>query len=193
MDIQKIRPMLISIIVALIILIIAGSVWWVTRSKVEVIPAGQDIATATPEIIAPIDNVPPPSVERLEAERNYPLGLKQLAQSFAERYGSYSSDNPYKNIIDLKPLMTPRLQELMDDQISQMNAATSSTAYEGISTLAVRSEVISNTPTEAEIVVQTQRIRTTDESAAPSTFYQAINLTFTKINDTWLVDSVRWQ
>jgi len=192
MDTQKIRPMLISIIVALIVIIIAGSIWWVTRPKVETPVTTPDITTSTPEIVNVPLNIPPASPERLVADSSYPLGLKQLAQSFAERYGSYSSDNRAKNLLDLRPLMTPRLQAIIDQQAIEISNATS-TAYEGVSTLAVRSELISNTATDAEVIVQTQRIRTTDESADGNTFYQAINLTFIKSGNEWLVDSVRWQ
>jgi len=179
------RQRIILIIgLVIILLLIAISIWmWYRPAPVE--PTPPPIASSTTEQI--IAQLPPPSAERLEQERSYPLGLRQLAFSFAERFGSYSSDLPYKNLDDLSSLMTTKMQNSIQRAVS-----AETVPYEGISTVALSSRSLVVAQTTASVVIQTQRTRTTADGQV-DIFYQDIKLDFVKSGSDWLVDNATWQ
>jgi hypothetical protein len=167
-----------------ILLLIAISIWlWYRPAPVD--PTLPPVATSTAEQI--IAQLPPPSAERLEQERAYPLGVRQLAFSFTERFGSYSSDLPYKNLDDLESLMTSKMQNSI-----RRTVGAEPVPYEGISTVALSSKSLVVAPTTASVVIQTQRTRSTADGQV-DIFYQDLKLDFVKANSDWLVDNAQWQ
>ncbi len=177
------RIMLITGLV-IILLLIAVSIWvWYRPAPNE--PVVPPIASSTTEQI--IAQLPPPSAERLEQERSYPLGLRQLAFSFAERFGSYSSDLLYKNLDDLESLMTPKMRNTIE-----RSPSSESVPYEGVSTVALSSKSVVVASSNASVVVQTQRTRTTADGQM-DIFYQDLKLDFVKSDNDWLVDNATWQ
>ena len=174
------------IIIGIILLVIVGLVllWWFRFRTETPEPTGTPTATSTPEQVT---TVAPATPERIAEEARYPLGLKQLAFSFAERFGSYSTDNPNKNIEDLQPQMTQRLQQAF----ATADRAGASGSFEGISTTALSSRIVTSGADRAELIVSTQRQRT--RGTSEDVFYQDIKLSFINTNGTWFVDEARWQ
>ncbi len=114
--------------------------------------------------------------------------LEAVAITFAERYGSYSSERQPDYLATLSPLMTERFAARVK------LALPAGTEFYGISTKALSAQIIAltETETEAQVVVQTQRTEARGGSAAAPT-YQKITLTLVKAGLGWQVDRADWQ
>lgn len=185
------RKIILAILVAVAILVIVLFFWFMFRPQAELPPVtgntnGAEI-NANAEPVAPI---PPPSPQRQEEEKEYPLGLKQVAATFAERYLSYSSDQPNKNLDDLKPLMTLKMQAVAREIIDAGQQTGSAPGFVGYSAKALNSELISSNETKAEVKVSLQRTQYSGDNPGPRVFYQEMTLQFVKIGTDWRVDSL---
>ncbi|MFA5021201.1 MAG: hypothetical protein WC517_04055 [Patescibacteria group bacterium] len=185
------RKLIIGGLVALLAIIAALILWWFLASRAVTPPA---VAPPTqPETAdlpgASLTVVPPASPQRLQADKDYPLGLKQLAMSFAERFGSYSTDEPVKNMADLQPLMTAR----MKDSLSAPSAADDSGIFSGFSTKALSSDLIEYNSLSATVIVKTQRTQTLGTGETSKSFYADLELRAVKSGDEWKIDGARWR
>jgi hypothetical protein len=180
---------LFIIIGAVVLIIIVGlGLWWFLKSRpqptvnpTKTEPVVIDGATYEPPVALP------PTPERIAQENNFPLDLKQLAMSFAERYGSYSSDEPTKNFDDLKIFMTIYLAA----QIKPIETADG--VFSGISTRALSTELLSNGGTKATVLVKTQRAQTVGTVTEPRVYYQDLQLSAVKVGSEWKIDAAVWQ
>lgn len=125
--------------------------------------------------------------------------LSKMAMAFAERIGSFSSQSDYGNFTDLKIFMTPSMQDWADKTVADYRSkATNNTAYYGITTTAVTSEIKSfdDKAGTAKITVNTERRESADNSAinvGGTPYRQKIDFNFLKVNGDWLIDSAYWQ
>lgn len=186
-DEQKRLIILGSLGLALII-IVGLIAWWFLKPKPGVINTQPVTSTSTGSQI----NYEPPVVlpatpERISEDKSYPLGLRQLAMSFAERYGSYSSDEMLKNIEDLKPLMTPSLVNRIKPDV------VSSTVFIGFSTKAISLQLVNSSESNATVMVKTQRTQSIGSGQENRVFYSDLELKIVKLNNEWKVDGVQWK
>lgn len=138
--------------------------------------------------------LPLSSPERIAEEKRYPLGLRQLAISFAERYGSYSTDQKFKNLDDLKPFMSTKMQKTVDDfMLAERNATSTLESFQGLTTKGLSADLISLETSGAVIVVQTQRTISSDSGLEPVVSYRNLKLSFIKTGNEWQVDEAVWQ
>ena len=185
------RKIILAAIVAVFVIIIALFFWFFLRPKTITPPAGNN-NNANAEInanIEPVAPVSPPSAQRQAEEKEYPLGLKQVAATFAERYFSYSSDQPNKNLEDLKPLMTLKMQNTARGLIDAGQTAEAP-VFVGYSSKALSSEMLSGGDAKAEVLVRLQRVQYSGDNPGPKVFYQEMTLQFVKIGSEWRVDSL---
>lgn len=122
--------------------------------------------------------------------------LKQMAGSFAERFGSFSNQSNFENISDLKVFMSNKMARWADSYIVEMAAKREQTdIYYGISTTAVEKDVKSYSDSlgKVEILVKTQRREATGATSNFIVKYENILIIFLKENDAWKVDSAEWQ
>lgn len=183
------KLIIVSLIITLIIIIALLLLWFFwpkSQPKVIVTPT----ATTTAEVqILPAD-IAPASPQRLTEDKSYPLGLKQLAMSFAERYGSYSSDEPSLNLNDLQSLMTARLiaSGKLQPQIDK-----NSPVFIGFSSKALSSQLSNLSASSATVIVKLQRVQTIGDSRTENTFYADLKLEAVKVGNEWKIDDVAWQ
>ncbi len=122
--------------------------------------------------------------------------LKVMAAAFAERFGSFSNQDDFGNLTDLKVFMSTKMQNWVDQYIKDEIAKKSSTStYYGITTKAVSETVQSfdkNAGT-AQITVSTQRKESTGTPNNSDTFSQNISIAFVKENGIWKIDSANWE
>jgi len=138
--------------------------------------------------------LPVSSPTRVAEEKKYPLGLKQLALSFAERYGSYSTDQRFKNLDDLKLFMTDKMQKTVSDSIqAEMASTTGGETFQGITTRGLSADLVSVDTVSAVVVVETQRTISTGDEVNPTVAYKKIKLSFIKFGNEWKVDDALWQ
>jgi len=119
-----------------------------------------------------------------------------LSTSFTERFGTYSNDGNYQNVVDLYPFMTSSMESWAKKYVAKM-LAEKSPSYEGITTRVVNTNFNSLDLDlgEAEIVVTTQRVTAKAVAGGKiesETSYQDLRLEFLKVNDEWKIDGAYW-
>ncbi|MCK4554348.1 hypothetical protein KAU19_05320 [Candidatus Parcubacteria bacterium] len=122
--------------------------------------------------------------------------LKQLAASFAERFGSYSNQSDYGNIRDLKIFMSLKMQAWADDFVSKSRIEKGETSiYSGITTKAIAQEArqFDETAGQAEILIKTRRRQDSGTANDAVTYYQDIIIKFVWEKGEWKVDEAVWQ
>ena len=122
--------------------------------------------------------------------------LKQIASSFAERFGSYSNQSNYGNIRDLKIFMSGSMEKWAEDYIQKEIAKVKdSKIYYGMTTMAVSGEVnnFDDDVGRAEITISTQRRMATGAISNAVSLQQDIVIIFIKEQDVWKVSSATWQ
>ena len=123
--------------------------------------------------------------------------LVRMSGSFAERFGSYSNQSNFANILDLKIFMSERMKYWADNFIKDQNSRAQDGAdiYYGITTKSIAKELkeFDEDIGLAKILVQTRRREATGASSNYSNIYnQNILITFVKENGAWKVDSAHW-
>lgn len=121
--------------------------------------------------------------------------FKQIARSFAERFGSYSNQSDYGNIEDLRSLMSSSMKTWADEYVADLKANSSSnSAYSGIITKALLEPKIENfdlSSKRVETIVSTQREEVSTDGQNKN-FKQDIKIVFILENGEWLIDSATW-
>ena len=184
------RIIIISIFV-LIIAVVIFLIWWFWPR-----PEPEPVVTAEPKILdleleRQLKNLPPETQEVVEVEPEY-LNLRQVAFAFAERYGSYSSDLPFKNFEDLKSEMTPNMIA-KTEQLKAEKARQTTDGYYGQEIRAMTGDITSYTETSATIMVNTQRAQYIGNSQTPIINYIKIEIQLVKDGQQWKVDNADWQ
>lgn len=188
---KKLAAILI-IVFALIILI--GLIYFMFLASVRpkqppaAVPAAEEkpAATAAPETVTPA----PARKEKVTAE-----DLQRLAASFVERYGSYSNQSGYANILDLEIFMSRALKRLTLDYIERSRGQNRQTdIYYGLTTKAVVVETkqFDDYAGQAEFIVKTQRKESAGVSANARTFQQDASVVIIKEGGAWKVDKLTW-
>lgn len=183
------------IIGVLIVAMVALVAWFVVslkpKPKPAVIPTSVATTTISEVVVGQISQLDPTDNRAIQEEKSYPLGIRQLAMSFAERYGSYSNQVDFKNFADLQPMMTEKLYASIQSIISK---GASTDVYSGYNTkaLAINLVKMDNTAGVAEIEVQTQRQYYQNRDTM-KVLYQTLDLKFVKNGDQWKVDYAKWQ
>ncbi len=143
---------------------------------------GTTVSAVVPEV---------PSGEKLRSD------ISRLAAAFAERFGSYSNQGDFENLIDLKSLMTEKMQAWVDNFVAESKAnQTDNEVYFGVTTKSVSSEIISldETGGVARVKVSTQRREASGTmSDNVRIYYQDLELNFNKIGGEWKVDEATWK
>jgi len=202
MDKRKIQIIILALLIVLLLAIVIYFLWFTKfpqagNNKIANQPTtGQNTVVnknltpaTTPEASAPKVNVPPASSETI-AKTN----LVKVAESFAERLGSYSNQANFSNISDLKLYMTASMKNWADKYVAANKKSGYSGVYQGVTTQAVSTEVkkFDDANGQADILIHTQKVSVKGTSS-PVTAYQDITITFVKQNNTWLVDNAVWK
>ena len=123
--------------------------------------------------------------------------LKRMAASFAERFGSYSNQSNFSNIVDLKIFMSERMREWADVYVrEQRQKDPVSLIYYGITTKAVAQEIkdFDDDISQATILVNTRRREAVSSTSNTSNFFeQDIIINFIQEKGAWKVDRAYWQ
>jgi len=192
---SKIIIAVIAIVVVL--LIVAGLIWWlIMRPQLdrEAVNANQGL-----QIPAGLPNTPPGSVNTPEAllgEPELEAGLKAIALTFAERFGSYSNQGNFSNLDDLIDLMTVRMKAWSDNYIATNKLLPGDDPdYYGVTTKALSVQILNFDKSlgRSEVTVSTQRQEARGNTINPRIFYQDLNLDLVDSGDGWKVDRAEWQ
>ncbi len=153
--------------------------------------------TGTTEIAEPVISKPSPtqqSGEPLSAAEQSRENANQLAISFAERYGTASSQANFSNLVESKLFMTDAFKARTDTMIAAERAKVNAApAYQSIVTKAAIAEFVTfnEVAGTAEGTVKTKRQETTAEGTV-SSYESDLKITLKKQNNEWKVDSAVW-
>jgi len=121
--------------------------------------------------------------------------LKKIAINFTERYGSFSNQNQFQNIIDLESLMSEKMKTASEKLMAETKLQNTS-VYSGTTTKAISAKLASldEKAGVAEVIVSTQRFVATNSTAnITKVYYQDMAIKFILIDKEWLVDGAIWK
>lgn len=117
-----------------------------------------------------------------------------LARVFAEKFGTYSNHQSYQSILDSQKMMTGSMKAWSDSFVKQLkkNKGDQFDAYYGISTSALKVEIVELNESSAEFLVKCQRTEY-PEAGQPVVYNQDLKLNLIKIDNDWKVSAAYWQ
>ncbi len=135
---------------------------------------------------------------QIPAKNNFDKNdLMRLAASFAERFGSYSNQSNFSNILDLKLFMSQRMKGWADNYVrEQRSRPAEQEIYYGITTKAIAEEILAYDDDlgQAVVSVSARRRESTGTTGNTSdTFTQDIKIEFIKEGGSWKADAAFWQ
>ncbi len=184
------RNILVSLAL-LLLLFLLFLVWWFLRPEEEVL-------VIPPVVVEEIKTEPKtPSIQEekqkvVQEERTNTASLQSASKTFAERYGSYSTEAEFANLRDVLPLMSASFARSTQAFI---DGATPASEYYGVTTHVISIEVnaVDETAGTATVTVTTQREEAKKTIQDSSVRYSDLVLTFVKEDDAWKVSSAKWE
>ncbi len=195
---MSLRARIFIIISIIVLIILSVSIFLVVRNKTKIAvnntpinsennsgnQGNQPGASGNPATQIP-EGLPVKPLTSVEIEQN---GVKQLAKVFVERYGTYSTDNEFQNIIESEPLVTKALWSKISTGI---NAKNSQSEFLGLTTKVASVQLSSWT--DAKAVLDLKTMRNQDKNGVESTRYQDVTVEMVKENNVWLANSIAWK
>lgn len=117
--------------------------------------------------------------------------VESLSSNFAERLGSYSTDNRQENFISLNSYLTKEARSVLDTYISN-NEKLNGNDYYGISSKALNARAVISGES-ASSVVRLQQVETSGSDLKSNVIYKNLNLELIKQDGAWLVTSFKWE
>lgn len=120
--------------------------------------------------------------------------LIATASSFAERFSSFSNQGDFKNLNDLKSVMTLRMRNWTQDFIASQPKPNSEADYYGVTGKAITTKIVSldSSLGQAEVVVTIQKAETKVTTINPKISYQDLRLEMINDAGQWKVDLAEW-
>ncbi len=159
---------------------------------------GGQLPSLTESEVTPGDRPRNPQTYDISQEAAYTEGVNEIsrfAMSFAERFGSFSSQSNFSNITDLQMFMTSSMRQWSVGYIDRLREENPSSTYYGISTYALSSETISfnEDAGQAEIRIFTQRRENRDDQPGENLFLQNLRLELMQQANDWKVNAAYWE
>ncbi|MDO8435552.1 MAG: hypothetical protein Q7S89_02620 [bacterium] len=155
----------------------------------------QQSVSATPESASPTADVPTPALPPAPVDAPRPFEgkaaaevvLAQRARSVAERYGSYSTDQPFANLLDLSSVVSERLWAQFETQMKKKSAVP----LQRVVVVAVGVETLKESETERRFRVPVQR--TTFSAGSSKQSEGKMVVVFVQEGGAWKVDAITWE
>ena len=187
------RTIYITAAVVIVVILIALVIWYqFFRDDAAVVNLNTTTTTndATIAVVNATVNATPTVSDADPEAASEALQLERLAKLFTERFGSYSTDAQYQNILDLRPYMTNKMQVWAEDYVNVQLARGDKATLNRIVTIVASTQEQSIADTQASMRLTTQRV---ESGVTEESYYQEIELDFIKVDEGWLVDSATWQ
>jgi hypothetical protein len=189
---RKTRLTVIGLIALVFLLLLLWLFWFLLKSEktTEVEPVQQE--TQTIDETSTVPSIKEQQLKQEQDMRNQSSGAISVAKMFVERYGSYSNEANFQNLIDVLPLMTVSFAAETNELIAK---SKSPETYYGVTTrvLTVNVEKIDEEKGTALIKVNTQREIAKDSPQNTTIETQEILLKLVRLEGIWKVESAVWQ
>lgn len=188
LNLNKKQIKILIIVFVIVVLIVAAFYIMLQKAQNVVIPIPkQEEVQEEPKIVTPqIENKVIAPVEITEEST-----IESLSGNFAERLGSYSTDNKDENFISLNLYLTKEGRDFLSEYISN-NEKLNSQDYYGITSKALNAKAIISGES-ASCVVSVQQVETSGDGLKSEVLYKKLNLDLIKQGDKWLVISFKWE
>lgn len=123
------------------------------------------------------------------------LSLRNTAKSFAELFGSFSSEGNYQNIVDAEYYMSDSVIAWAEQYVAEQRAKPRSGEFFGTTTRVIFEPDVREFDLEggtAQVVVNTRRIETGATIGSQNVYYQDITLDFIRAGNEWKVNRFTW-
>lgn len=139
--------------------------------------------------------LPLPTPEIVTREPSEQAVLFALSKTFSERYGTYSTDNPYENLESLQMIMTTDMAQRSRGFLERSLAEKEAGVFYGITSRLVNMKIVrlNDDETEAQIVAKVQQEETMGRALSRRIQYKDLMIDFQKIDGTWKVVNAQWQ
>ncbi len=179
-------------LIILILLFLLLWLWLALRPK-SVEPTPEPVATPE-QLKIPEEKAPSLTEELLKKEqetRSGSAGATTVSKMFVERYGSYSNEAKFQNLVDVLPLMTDAFAQ---ETRAFIASSTPPETYYGVTTrvLTIDVEAMDESAGAATVLMQTQREIAQGSTQNSSVSYQEIRLELEKEAGVWKVASASW-
>ncbi len=171
----------IAILIALVIII-----WLLLRPEPQIIEEPVPSQPVETEITGEPAEIPEITKEPVD------IAAQTIARTFAERFGSYSSQGDFANVTDVMSIATEALKDRLES-IAASAQASASDEYQGMSTRVLSMETTSETEEVSVVEIQTQRTESIGSPANSTTTTQKLTLSLIKSGNSWLVDDFTWE
>lgn len=189
---QKTRRNLLIAILVLLLLLLAFLLWRFLRPTSEQAPAPAPAPAPTEQLPEETEGTASAREQQQQEERNGTASLQSASKTFAERYGSYSTEAEFANLRDVLPLMSASLAAQTQ---AFVDGATPAAEYYGVTTRVISLSVdsVDESAGVATVTITTQREEAKGSVQNISVRYQDLKLTFVKEGGAWKVSSANWQ
>ncbi len=191
----KLNRIILIIIGLLLIVVVLFFAIWTRPAGKKTAPTNQQMGAA--RVGAPVaEGLAVKKIEQRQAtpEEIATREVTVLSQTFAERFGTYSNDGNFQNIIDLYPQMTSLMADWAKDYVLKMRSQANKDGYEGATTRAISVSLnsLNLDGGKAETMVKTQRSEVKPGQPEPRVYYQDLRLELVKVGADWKVDGAYW-
>jgi hypothetical protein len=185
------RSKIILIVSAGLLIIAAILIYFIFFDKGVALPKDETAPVAKLEPTKADDQI---KIAPATPQEKTASSLKAVAVTFAERFGSFSNQSEYLNLIELTSLMTGKMSGWINDSyIPKLKKDFAPTGfYYEITTSAPVTVVLAQNETTAKVKISTQR-REQKANQALTEFLQDLILDLVKTDNNWLVDAAYWQ
>jgi len=184
------------IILAVSFIVIAGLIVWLVfgllgNKNVETIhelsPSSETTKVDTGKKLAEL-------MPEISEEEKKEFSAQVLARVFAEKFGTYSNHQSYQSILDSQQMMTSSMKSWSSSFVVKLKKTKGDQFddYYGISTSALKVEVVELDEDSAEFLVKCQRTEY-PEAGQPVVYNQNLKLNLIKIDNDWKVSAAYWQ
>jgi len=194
------RNRLIAVGLVLLLAAIVLLVTFLTRSREETPVAEEQIeVTESPALGTSLDILteaqnplePPVEEEKLDAGA---IAAMQVAELFAERFGSYSNQGNYQNLRDLLPVMTSSYRAETEAFLKSVAFDPPAEEYAGYTSTKISTDEIlyDNTSGKATFDIRMQQVSIVG-TAEPEISYPYLRVQLSLVGEDWRVSSVDWR
>lgn len=183
-----------TLIGGVIVLLLAVGAWYliVVRGVGRTPPAPPVVAPPAVEEPSPLQPAPPGTSGQLPGTPDPERELKVLALTFAERYGSYSTDAAFANLKRLGSLITPAYASEIESTITK-GVTPGIGGFYSVTTKALSGSLRLVSESSAVVDVSAQRQEIFSRGGEVRLAYQTLVVTLERESGQWLVGGARWK
>ncbi len=148
------------------------------------------LSNAPSAAAAGTENNPPPPKE-VSPVVDQVSAARSVTRTFAERLGTYTSDNGLVNLEDLRSISTPAVWKYVDGEYRKsVIAGMPKTGYYSVTATVMNANVVAVSETEANATVLMQKV---ESGAVSATSYPVLELKLRKAEGGWAVSWLEWK